>query len=87
MEWADRHDAVRAMFLTSTQAIPKATIDAWSDYDVILVVADIHPFNIDRSWLNEFGEVLVVYCTGTRSVRIATRGSNRAATSCSTRTA
>ena len=61
VEWADRHAAVRAMLLTSTRAIPNATIDAWSDYDVILVVADIHPFDIDRSWLDEFGEVLVVY--------------------------
>lgn len=49
------------MLLTSTRAIPYATLDAWSDYDVILVVADIHPFDIDRTWLNEFGEVLVAY--------------------------
>jgi aminoglycoside 6-adenylyltransferase len=59
--WADRHAEVRAMLLTSTRAVPDATLDAWSDYDVILVVADIHPFDIDRSWLNEFGEVLVAY--------------------------
>ncbi|MBA3274447.1 MAG: aminoglycoside 6-adenylyltransferase, partial [Chloroflexia bacterium] len=42
--WADRHAEVRAMLLTSTRAVPDATLDAWSDYDVILVVADIHPF-------------------------------------------
>jgi len=59
IQWADRHTAVRAMLLTSTRAIPTATIDAWSDYDVILVVADIHPFDTGRSWLTKFGEVLV----------------------------
>lgn len=59
--WAGGQDAVRAMFLTSTRAIPDATVDAWSDYDVILVVADIHPFDRDRSWLDAFGEVLVAY--------------------------
>lgn len=61
VEWADRHTAVRAMMLTSTRAVPHVVLDTWSDYDVILVVADIHPFDIDRSWLNEFGEVLVAY--------------------------
>lgn len=61
VHWAVRHAAVRAVILTSTRAIPNAMIDAWSDYDVILVVPDIHPFDIDRSWLNEFGEVLVAY--------------------------
>lgn len=59
--WADRHADVRAVLLTSTRAVPNAALDAWSDYDVILVVDDIHPFNVDRDWLGDFGEVLVVY--------------------------
>jgi aminoglycoside 6-adenylyltransferase len=49
------------MLLTSTRAIPDYPIDALSDYDVILIVRDIHPFVADRAWLNDFGEVLVVY--------------------------
>ncbi len=61
IEWASQREAVRAMLLTSTRAIPNAVLDAWSDYDVILVVADIHPFDVDRSWLEDFGEVLVAY--------------------------
>ncbi len=36
-------------------------LDAWSDYDVVLVVRDIHPFHVDRSWLSDFGDVLVAY--------------------------
>src|SRR5215204_1583565 len=60
-EWADTQDAVRAMLLTSTRAIPHATVDRLSDYDVILVVRDIRPFYEDRSWLQAFGEVLVGY--------------------------
>ena len=51
-----------AMLLTSTRAIPSAPVDIFSDYDVILVVKDIRPFFEDRSWLADFGEVLVVYC-------------------------
>jgi aminoglycoside 6-adenylyltransferase len=49
------------MLLTSTRAIPNATTDVFSDYDVVLVVKDIRPFFEDRSWLEDFGEVLVVY--------------------------
>jgi aminoglycoside 6-adenylyltransferase len=61
VQWADQQDAVRAMLLTSTRAIPHAPLDALSDYDVILVVPDIHPFATDRRWIGDFGEVLVAY--------------------------
>jgi aminoglycoside 6-adenylyltransferase len=61
VQWAAARDAVRAMLLTSTRAVPDAPIDALSDYDVILIVRDIHPFVADRAWLNDFGDVLVVY--------------------------
>jgi aminoglycoside 6-adenylyltransferase len=49
------------MLLTSSRANPYADVDIFSDYDVILVVRDILPYFEDRSWLGDFGEVLVVY--------------------------
>jgi len=61
VQWAEQHDSIRAMLLTSTRAIPGAPGDTYSDYDVILVVEDIHPFFEERSWLAHFGEVLVAY--------------------------
>ncbi len=61
VQWADRKEAVRAMLLTSTRANPRAPVDIFSDYDVVLVVTDIRPFFADRSWLQDFGQVLVVY--------------------------
>jgi aminoglycoside 6-adenylyltransferase len=59
--WAERRDQVRAMLLTSTRANPSAPVDVLSDYDVVLVVEDVRPFFEDRSWLYDFGEVLVAY--------------------------
>jgi aminoglycoside 6-adenylyltransferase len=59
--WANAHDAVRAMLITSTRAIPNAPTDIFSDYDIILVVCDIRPFVEDKTWLNVFGKVLVAY--------------------------
>lgn len=61
VQWAEQRDSIRTMLLTSTRAVPDATVDFLSDYDVILIVEDIHPFYEDRSWLEDFGEVLVVY--------------------------
>jgi aminoglycoside 6-adenylyltransferase len=61
VRWAEQREPIRAMLLTSTRAVPKATVDFLSDYDVILILEDIHPFFDDRSWLGDFGEVLVVY--------------------------
>ena len=61
IQWAERRDAVRAMLLTSTRAVPDAIVDELSDYDVVLVVEDIHPFHKERSWIKDFGDVLVTY--------------------------
>ena len=52
------------MLLTSTRARPGAPVDVLSDYDVVLVVEDIRPFSADRSWLGDFGRVLVAYWDG-----------------------
>lgn len=59
--WAGDQESIRAILLTSTWAIPGADVDQLSDYDMILIVRDIHPFLSDHSWLKDFGEVLVVY--------------------------
>ncbi|HEX9332021.1 MAG TPA: aminoglycoside 6-adenylyltransferase, partial [Anaerolineales bacterium] len=61
IQWAEQRDAIRAMLLTSTRAAPNALVDDFFDYDVVLIVEDIHPFYEDRSWLEDFGEVLVAY--------------------------
>jgi len=61
IQWAEAREPVRAMLLTSTRAIPNGSVDLLSDYDIVLIVKDIHPFFEERSWLEDFGEVLVVY--------------------------
>ena len=61
IQWADQQPLVRATLLTSSRIIPNASVDVFSDYDVILAVLDVHPFYEDRTWLGDFGSVLVVY--------------------------
>lgn len=59
--WAEDRHEVRSLILTSTRAIPNAHVDAYSDYDVILVVDEVWPMLDDTSWLTDFGEVLIAY--------------------------
>jgi aminoglycoside 6-adenylyltransferase len=59
--WASQRDDVRAMLLTSSRASPNARVDPFSDFDIILVVRDIHPYLDDETWLGYFGKVLVLY--------------------------
>jgi aminoglycoside 6-adenylyltransferase len=61
IQWAAQRDAIRLVLVTSTRAVPEAHVDALSDYDIILVVQELEPFVADRSWLQDFGEVLVAY--------------------------
>lgn len=61
VQWAEARDAVRAVLLDGSRANPQATVDALSDYDVVLVVEDVRPFYDDRAWLDDFGVVLVAY--------------------------
>ena len=61
IRWGQQHQAVRAMLLTGSRANPHALVDAWSDYDLLLVVDDIHPFFVDRTWLQDFGRVIAAY--------------------------
>ncbi len=60
-EWAESREDVRALILTSTRAVPDAELDAYSDYDVVVVVADVQAMLEDTSWLGMFGEVLITY--------------------------
>ena len=61
IKWAESQTEIRAVLLTSTRAVHNAHVDALSDHDVILIVRSIQPFVEDRTWINDFGEVLVVY--------------------------
>lgn len=59
IQWAENQTVIRAMLLTSTRANLKATANVLSDYDVLLAVVDIHPFFDDRTWLQNFGQVVI----------------------------
>jgi len=61
VEWANRQDTVRVLILTSSHTSPKSPVDILSDYDLIMVLTDIHPFYNRRDWLSDFGPLLTLY--------------------------
>lgn len=61
IRWGEQQSFVRAMLLTSSRAVPNGPVDRLSDYDIILVLTDIHPYHADRAWLAAFGRVLALF--------------------------
>jgi aminoglycoside 6-adenylyltransferase len=59
--WVDSTPSVRAALLYSSRADPTACLDIFSDYDILLAVADIHPFHANPAWLAGYGLPLVVF--------------------------
>lgn len=60
-QWAEDREDVRLLILTSTRAIPGGYVDAYSDYDVIVVVNAVKPMVEDTTWQEHFGDVLISY--------------------------
>jgi aminoglycoside 6-adenylyltransferase len=61
VQWAEAKADIRAMLLTSSRANPQATVDEFSDYDIILAVTDFRRYLESDDWLEDFGRVLTVY--------------------------
>ena len=79
--WAADQPLVRAMVLESSRAVDGAALDAFSDYDVLLVVAHVRPFAEDDGWLAGIGAPSCASAMRSRS-----RDSRRWPAWCCTRT-
>jgi aminoglycoside 6-adenylyltransferase len=60
-DWAAGQELVRAVILESSRAREGAELDIFSDYDVLLALADTQPFVEGEAWLCGFGEPLVLF--------------------------
>jgi aminoglycoside 6-adenylyltransferase len=59
--WANALDQIRAVLVTSSRTVPGAPVDAYSDYDVILIVRDVMAYAEKADWLEAFGDVVIAY--------------------------
>ncbi|HKT37245.1 MAG TPA: aminoglycoside 6-adenylyltransferase [Ktedonobacterales bacterium] len=59
VRWAEDQPLIRTVILESSRAVDHAPLDRFSDYDILLVVSDIHQFAESNDWQRFFGEPLV----------------------------
>ena len=57
---AESDERVRAVILNGSRANPNVPRDEYQDYDIVYVVKDFDTFTADHSWINVFGERLML---------------------------
>lgn len=51
-------DRIRAVYVNGSRVNPEAKKDIFQDYDIAYVVTETESFQMDRGWINRFGERL-----------------------------
>ncbi|WP_248925529.1 aminoglycoside 6-adenylyltransferase [Paenibacillus hamazuiensis] len=62
VQFAEQDANIRCVIINGSRMNPNAPKDFMQDYDVDFYMADLknHPYNADRSWIDGFGEQVVV---------------------------
>lgn len=56
LSFAREDERVRAVWMNGSRANPNAPRDGWQDFDIVFAVTDMDPFLADDSWVDRFGE-------------------------------
>ncbi|MBJ8008897.1 MULTISPECIES: aminoglycoside 6-adenylyltransferase [Bacillus cereus group] len=57
---AKEDERIRAVIMNGSRVNPNVNKDCFQDYDIIYVVKDIQSFTCNHSWINRFGEIMIV---------------------------
>jgi aminoglycoside 6-adenylyltransferase len=57
---AKRDERIRAVYMNGSRANPNVIKDSYRDYDIVYVVTETAPFIADKSWILNFGDLLIV---------------------------
>jgi aminoglycoside 6-adenylyltransferase len=57
---AKEDDRIRAVIMNGSRANPDAKKDIFQDYDIVYIVKDVKSFTKDHSWVNRFGEMMIM---------------------------
>ena len=60
MNKAIEDDRIRAVAMDGSRANKNAVHDRYSDFDIVYYVRDVREFTRDKSWINYFGDILIV---------------------------
>ena len=57
---AQQDDRIRAVILNGSRTNPNAPRDVFQDFDVVYLVTEVEPFKQDPTWINRFGERMIL---------------------------
>ena len=60
LSFAREDSRIRAVWMNGSRANPNAPKDKWQDFDIVYAVSDMAPFLQESSWLDRFGERVVM---------------------------
>ena len=60
LNFSENNDMIRAALLNGSRANPNVARDIFCDYDIGLYVTDPDHFWQDRSWIQQFGELIIL---------------------------
>jgi aminoglycoside 6-adenylyltransferase len=60
MNKAINDERIRAVTMDGSRANKNAVHDKYSDFDIVYFVTDVREFTKDKSWINYFGDILIV---------------------------
>jgi len=60
LDTAKRDDRIRAVIMNGSRANPQARRDIFQDFDIVYLVADVASFTDDQTWINRFGELMIL---------------------------
>lgn len=57
---AEKDPRIRAVYMNGSRTNPNAPKDLYQDYDIVYVVKDFETFTADNSWIDVFGDRLIL---------------------------
>jgi aminoglycoside 6-adenylyltransferase len=60
LDTAKNDERIRAVIMNGSRTNPNAKKDIFQDYDIVYIVKDIDSFTSDHSWVNIFGERIMM---------------------------
>ena len=53
-------ERIRAVIMNGSRANPNAPRDIFQDFDIVYLVTEVAPFKDDPTWINRFGEMMIL---------------------------
>src|SRR5690554_5488947 len=60
IDYATKDERIKAVYMNGSRTNINAPSDIFRDFDIVYVVDEIRPFIEDKTWIHNFGEILMM---------------------------